>query len=215
LVTEFEGAAFRLQPGEISPVVKTKYGYHIIKMIEQKAERIRISHILIKPKITSFDLQNSLTLLDSVRTLIIENKMTFEKAVDKFSDDEDSKNQGGLVMNPQTGSSAFETAQLDKSIYFAIEKMKPGEISLPSLYTAPDGEQATRIIMLRSETKPHVANLKDDYSKIKAAALQKKQQKEMVKWTTLKIQHTYVKLSDDYRDCPNLKHWYQKNDSTQ
>jgi peptidyl-prolyl cis-trans isomerase SurA len=215
LVTEFEGAAFRLRPGEISPIVKTKYGYHIIKMLEQKAERIRISHILIKPKITSFDLQQALLFLDSIRTLIIEGKITFEKAVDKFSQDEESKNQGGLIMNPRNGSSFFETAQLDKSTYFAIEKLKPGEISQPMLYTTEDGEQAARIIMLRSETKPHVANLKEDYNKIKAMALQNKQQKEMIKWTTQKIEHTYVKLSDDYRECPNLKHWYQKNDSTQ
>lgn len=214
LVTEFEGAAFRLRPGEISPIVKTKYGYHIIKMLEQKGERIRISHILIKPKITSFDLQQALSFLDSVRQLIVEGTLTFEKAVDKFSQDEESKNQGGLMINPQTGTSAFETAQLDKSIYFAIEKLKPGEITPPLLFTNKEGEQAARIIMLRSETKPHVANLKDDYDKIKNMALQQKQHNELVKWTTLQLQNTYVKLTDDFRECPNLKIWYQKNDST-
>jgi len=215
LVTEFEGAAFRLQPGEVSEVVKTKYGYHIIKMIEQKGERIRVNHILIKPKVTTFDLQTSILFLDSIKKLITGNEMTFQKAVDKFSDDEETKNQGGMMMNQQTGSTSFEVAQLDKNVYFAIEKLEPGEISEVQLFTQPDGEQAARIIMLVSETKPHVANLKDDYYKIKAAALQNKQESEMVKWSILKIQNTYVRLTDDFRECPNLKHWYQKNDSTQ
>jgi peptidyl-prolyl cis-trans isomerase SurA len=215
LVTEFEGAAFRLKPGEVSEVIKTKYGYHIIKMIEQKGERIRASHILIKPKVTTFDLQNAILFLDSIKKLIVNKEITFEKAVDKFSDDEETKNQGGLLMNQQTGNSSFETAQLDKNIYFAIENLNPGEISEVQLFAQPDGEQAARIIMLVSETKPHIANLKDDYYKIKAAALQYKQEDEMVKWTTLKIQNTYIKLTEDYRGCPNVKHWYQKNDSTQ
>jgi len=215
LVTEFEGAAFRLQPGDISDIVKTKYGYHIIKMIEQKGERILLSHILIKAKTTTYDLQNALQLADSVRTLIVEEKITFEKAVDKFSTDDETKQQAGAIMNPQTGTAAFEIAQLDKNLYFAIDKLKVGELSKPQIYATPEGEQNVRILLLRSEAPAHAANLKDDYYKMKAAALQQKQQSELMKWTTLKIESTYVNLTNDFRECPNLDIWYNKTDSTQ
>jgi peptidyl-prolyl cis-trans isomerase SurA len=213
LVTEFEGSAFRLQPGEVSEVVKTKYGYHIIKMLDQKGERIRLSHILIKAQVTSFDLNQAKHFLDSIRTLIIEKNITFEEAVNKFSEDDESKNQGGLLINPQTGNSSFEIGQLDKSAYFAIDKLVPGDISKPTLFASPDGEQAYRIILLRSESQPHVANLKDDYYKIKAAALQQKQESEMEKWAIGKLRTTYVWLANDYNECPNLKLWYQKQAS--
>lgn len=215
LVTEFEGAAFRLQPGEISDIVKTKYGYHVIKMEDQKGERIRVSHVLIKPKTTTYDLQNAITYLDSIRKLIIDKQITFEKAVDKFSKDDDSKQQGGLLINQQTGNSSFEISQLEKSVYFAIDKLNVGDISEPKIYLNAEGEQAVRILMLRSETQAHIANLEDDYYKIKAMALQEKQQRELLKWTSLKIENTHVKLAEDYRECPNLKHWFQKNDLVQ
>lgn len=215
LVTEFEGAAFRLQPDEISDIVKTKFGYHIIKMHEQKGERIRISHILIKPKTSTFDLQDAIHFLDSIRTLIVENKITFEKAVDKFSEDEESKQQGGLLINQQTGNTSFEISQLDKSVYFAIDKLQVGEISSPQLFTNAEGEQAVRILMLRSETPAHTANLQDDYYKIKAIALQEKQQRELMKWIETKMESTYVKVSNEYRECPNLDVWFKKIDSTQ
>ncbi len=215
LVTEFEGAAFRLQPDEISDIVKTKFGYHIIKMHEQKGERIRVSHILIKPKTSTYDLQDAIQFLDSVRTLIVENKITFEKAVDKFSEDEESKQQGGLLVNQQTGNSSFEISQLDKSVYFAIDKLQVGEISSPQLFANAEGEQAVRILMLRSETPAHTANLQDDYYKIKAIALQEKQQRELMKWAERKMESTYVKVSSEYRECPNLDLWFKKIDSTQ
>jgi peptidyl-prolyl cis-trans isomerase SurA len=215
LVTEFEGAAFRLQPDEISDIVKTKFGYHIIKMHEQKGERIRVSHILIKPKTSSYDLQEAIQFLDSVRTLIVENKITFEKAVDKFSEDEESKQQGGLLVNQQTGNTFFEMSQLDKSVYFAIDKLQVGEISSPQLFVNAEGEQAVRILMLRSETPAHTANLQDDYYKIKAIALQEKQQRELMKWVERKMENTYVKVSSEYRECPNLDLWFKKIDSTQ
>lgn len=215
LVTEFEGAAFRLQPDEISDIVKTKFGYHIIKMHEQKGERIRVSHVLIKPKTSTYDLQDAIVLLDSVRNLILEKKMTFEKAVDKFSEDDESKQQGGLLVNQQTGNSSFEISQLDKSVYFAIDKLKVGEISKPQIFTTYEGEQAVRILMLRSETPAHTANLQDDYYKIKAIALQEKQERELMKWAERKIENTYLRVGNEYRECPNLKMWFKKIDSTQ
>lgn len=211
LVTEFEGAAFRLNPDEISDIVKTKFGYHIIKMHEQKGEQIHISHILIKPKTSSFDLQNAIYFLDSVKKEIENGNLTFEKAVDRLSEDDESKSQGGLLANPQSGDLAFQIDELDKNVYFAIDKLKVGEVSKPQIFTTAEGEQAVRILKLKNETQAHVANLNDDYHKIKSTALQHKQIKELEKWIDSKIENIYIHLDPSYQTCPNLSVWYKKN----
>src|ERR1051325_3093098 len=100
--------------------------------------------------------------------------MKFDDAAKKFSDDDATKNMGGMLVNAQTGNTFFETDQLDKSVYFAIENLDPGQISMPELFKTPDDVQAYRIVYLKSQSTPHAANLNDDYSKIKAAAASKR-----------------------------------------
>ena len=216
MVTEFEAAAFALTDSmDLSPVIETKYGYHIIQMLSRRGEKIHIRHILIKAKVTPADIAAAKAKLDTVKHLIAIDSITFSKAVGLYSEDEGTKYQGGTLQNSVTGTSYFETSQLDKSIYFAIEKMKPGELSEPIVYTTPEQTQAVRIIYLKSQSKPHKANLNDDFYKIKAAAQAKKQDIALKAWMIDKIKSTYTMIDMNYLSCEALKKWYKTNNVTE
>lgn len=212
MVTEFEGTAFRLKENEVSEVIESQFGFHVIQMLEKRGERIRVRHILIMPKTSSFDLVASKEKLDSIRGLIKEDKIKFNEAAVKFSEDEATKNQGGMLVNPETGNTYFEIDQLDKSLYFAIDKLMPGDISEPQLFQTEQGAQAYRIVYLKSESSAHVANLKDDYSRIKAAANTQKQEAEFQKWIFERAKEVYVSVDASYHDCELMSKWLKRDD---
>lgn len=213
LVPEFEAVAFKLKEGEISKVIETKFGFHIIQMIERRGEKVNVRHIVVRPKTTSFDLQQPKKILDSVRNLIITKSLTFNDAVGKFSEDEDTKHNGGMLVNPQTGSTYFEISQLDRSLYFVIDTMKTGDLSVPAVFQTKEGQQAYRLVWLKTETQPHKANLKDDYNRIQSVALSKKEKDAMEKWMKEKIAKTYIMIDKEFHDCEAMKLWI-KNSST-
>lgn len=204
LVQEFVAASFKLQNGEVSPPFRTKFGYHIIQMVRRKGDEADVRHILIKPQLTSGDFENALEKLDSVRAELISGKITFQEAVGKYSTDELSNRTGGMITDMQ-GNTELQVEDLDAALALMIDSMKPGEFSKPMIYTTERGERSCRIVYMKNITRPHKANLKEDYSRIQFAALQKKKGERLQKWVSDKAPSYYIKIDPEYHQCPNLQ----------
>ncbi len=208
LVPEFAAAAFKLQNGEISPVVKTSFGFHIVQMMNRQGEKAKLRHILVKPMITDDMVKLALKRADSIRAELVSGKILFSTAVGKYSNDETSKMTGGMMTNPQTGSTALLAEDLDPAVALAINDMKIGEYSQPIEYNDPrSGDKLVRILYLRSRTEPHKANLKDDYHKIMQVAFSEKQNNFLVGWLEDHMSSFYLMVDKDYSDCPSIQKW--------
>lgn len=207
---EFAQAVFRLQNGEVSPVVKTKFGYHIIQMIARKGEQADVRHILVIPQRVASDYKASLDRLDSIRSLIVAGKITFQEAVGKYSQDEQSKMTGGMIADARTGATQLEVDQLDPQLALMIDSLKPGQISQPQQFKTERGETKTRIVFLKGRTDPHKANLRDDYGKIQAVARGQKEQEKMESWIAERLPTYYLRIDPDYAGCGTLQKWAAK-----
>lgn len=209
MAPEFESAAFGLKnKGDVSEVIKTKFGFHIIQLIERRGEYINARHILIIPKVSPLDLVRAKNELDSVAALISKDSITFEKAALKISDDPGKVN-GGLLINPASNNSIFPADQLDPKVFFVVDKLRIGEISGAVPYTTEDGTSAYRILKLISRTEPHKANLKDDYNQIQEWALNDKKGKSVAKWIRDKSKTAYLRIDERYKDCKFQYDWNQ------
>lgn len=206
LYPEFEAVAFKLKTGEISQIVQTKAGYHIIQMIERRGETINVAHILLQPKPSVDEQVKAIDYLDSVRKVIIEEKIPFSQAALKFSDDL-NKNSGGWVTNPYTGSSKFDKETSDPTLYSIINKLIPGEYSQPAPYVDEDGVMKYRLIYMKSRVEAHKPNLVEDYDVIQNAALEEKKYKAVDKWLMDKVKVTSIKISEEYKSCSFVQEW--------
>ena len=206
LVPAFEAAAYKLKGDELSDIIKSEFGYHIIQLIERRGEQINVRHILLKPKVSSTQLMELKSEIEDIAKQISDGKITFEKAALNFSDDE-SKNNDGLLINPNSGSSMFIMKDLDPTLYFVIEKMSENEISAPMIMQTDDGRKAYRLIKLRKKTIAHTANLTEDYDKIRNVTLSEKKQETINDWLEEKIEKTYIKLGNSLKDCSFDHKW--------
>lgn len=201
LVPEFAAVAFRLKEGEISRVVKTDFGYHVIQMVELKGEKAKLRHILIKPQVTVSEMQTSYQKADSIRRAIGDS-LTFEQAAARFSTDTKTNKNGGIYMNPYTGTSKFEEGMIEPTIWYSLKTMKAGDISEPILTYDDKGTQVYKIIKLISYVPEHTATLLDDYSDVKEMALEEKKETTMNDWLRNKKSQIFMSIkSDEYKEC--------------
>lgn len=208
LVPKFEAVAYGLKKNEISDIVETEFGFHIIQLLERRGNNIHSRHILIKPKLTTEDLNKAKETLDSVRSLLVADSLSFEVAVKKFSDPKSmSFNNNGRMTNPVTQTTFFEMKDLPPDIYFAIESLKPNDITETLETTSETGDTRYQLIKIITKTEPHRANLKEDYSRIQNFAKAGKKNEYINNWIEGKIKSTYIKVDDEYHVCPNMKKW--------
>lgn len=211
-VPEFDAVAFNLSEGEVSTPFKSDYGYHIMQMVERRGEMYNANHILIIPEINAAGLDRARVELDSIRTLILRDSVSFALAANKFSDDERTKNQNGSLVNTQTGSTIFEMDELDPTLFPVIDTMEVGEVSIPFYFQSSSNEKGYRIIKLTNRTEPHRANLTDDYQSLQNMANERLRGQAMDKWVREKIGEAFIKIDEKYRDCAFGYPWIKEDE---
>jgi peptidyl-prolyl cis-trans isomerase SurA len=203
MVPEFEAMAFKLKKEEISPVFETEYGFHILQLMDRKGEEYTARHILIRPGYSTSDLQEAEKFLDSLRTRIVQDSITFEKAAKEHSDDKLTASNGGMIMD-QSGSSKIFTEALDPVVFFTIDSMQVTNISKPIAYRTDDGKSAMRILYYKTKIDPHQANLQDDWQKIYDAALNERKNKVLNEWFAKAKDEVFINIDEEYNTCQIL-----------
>jgi len=210
----FFSAAFRLKEGQISPVIKSKMGYHIIQMVSHTGDDAVVRHILRIPQITEAETNQTIAMLDSIRNQLIAGSISFGEAVAKYSDDETAKFTAGRLLG-RDGSTYLTIEQLDKEMVLLLKNsnLKSGEYSKPTPYTDERGKKGVRIVQLASKSEPHRENMRDDYNKIAQKALEEKKTEALQKWFQSKIPSYYIMIDSEFKNCSNMGKW-QKNATT-
>ena len=201
----FISQAFRLKEGQISPVFKSKFGYHIIQMVSRAGDDAIVRHILRIPKVTDVEMKEGVGKLDSVRAKLIAGTLDFGEAVSKYSEDDNSKFTGG--MRQGRNGSYLTIDELDKDLVLLLKDMKIGEYSNPTAFTDERGKKGVRIAYLKSRSEPHRENLKDDYNRIAQRALELKKQEVLEKWFNAKIPGYYLLIDPEYSSCASITNW--------
>lgn len=200
MVPEFEAMAFKLKPGEVSMPFESPFGMHIMQLIERRGNEYNSRHILISPKPSEEDLAQASRFLDSLRTLIVNDTLKFEKAAKEHSDDVATKGNGGFFSDPD-GGMRLTVDELDPVVFFRIDSMTVGQISKPIVYRTDDGKDAVRILYYKSRIAPHQASLADDYHKIQVAALNEKKNKVLEQWFLKARQDVFINIDRAYDYC--------------
>lgn len=210
MVKEFREQAYRLQEGEISSPFKTDFGWHIVTVDKIRGRQIDVRHILLTPTVSNTALVEAQNELKLIKKRIEDGEIAFADAAREFSDDQITRANGGVLINPSTGDTRFELTKLDPQLYNQILKLKDNEISIPILEEERSGNKKYKIVMVTNRFNEHVADYAQDYVRIKDLALKEKQLKAIEKWMTEKIADTYVSVNRDSQSCDFANNWLKK-----
>ena len=203
LVPEYADVAFNLNdPKKVSKIVETEFGYHIIQLIEKRGDRINTRHILLKPKVSEKELNNSIVRLDSLRNDITSGKFKFEEAAQFLSQDKNTRNNQGLMVNSENGTTKFQMSELPQEIAKVVNTMNAGDISQPFIMMdQKKGKEVAVLVKLRSRVEGHKANMSDDYQALKAIVEQNRREDLIENWIRKKQKETYIRIKDGWRNC--------------
>ncbi|MEQ9593269.1 MAG: peptidylprolyl isomerase [Cyclobacteriaceae bacterium] len=204
MVPTFEATAFRLRKGEISEPFESLFGFHIMQLIDRRGNEYNSRHILIAPTPSADDISRTEKFLDSLRLAIVGDSIKFEKAAKGYSDDQETKNQGGFFTDAD-GGTKISIKEIDPVVYFAIDTMKVNGVSKPITYRTDDGKDAVRILYFKTKLPPHQANLKDDWHRIQAAALAEKKDIALENWFGKARADVFINISPEYNSCNLLE----------
>ncbi len=211
MVPQFESTVFNLKPGEISRIIETDYGYHIIQLVERKGDDYTCKHILMIPEFNRESLNGASIKMEECYSKLKENQITWNEAVIMYSNDNNTKNNYGIITNPITGEQTWSSEdlnQIDQQIYLLTNSLNKGELTKPTLYfDFYERKQGIRIVRLMDRLPQHIANLKDDYVLIQRATENKKKQESLKKWVLSKISSNYIQIDTDYKNCSFLFPW--------
>jgi peptidyl-prolyl cis-trans isomerase SurA len=206
-IKEFKETAFSLDVNQVSEPIKSQFGYHIIQLHEIRGETRIASHILLQPEIPQEKLEKTKELLVKIVAQIKSGEVTFEEAVRRYSQDTDTRNNGGLIVNPYSGESTFDLTRMDPALYARVNNLQKNEMSDVFYDEDRSGKKMYKVMIMKDRTNTHVADMVDDYVKVQNLALQKKKQETIAKWSKEKIGDTYIKISSEYQKCNFDKNW--------
>lgn len=206
-IKEFKEVAFSLDIGQVSEPFKSLYGYHIIQLHEIRGEQRVASHVLMQPEIPQEKLNETKAKVEKIKQEILKGEISFEDAVDQYSEDKDTKNNAGLLVNEYTGESNFDLTRMDPALYARVSNLRKGQMTDVFYDEKRGGEKMYKVIIMKERTDTHIADLVDDYVKVQGLALQKKKQEAIAKWSKNKIGDTYIKISKDFQKCTFEKNW--------